>query len=315
VYRNKIKALASGKPFADPSPAEVGKSFPKVPNGDKVGASTPNVGKIYQDSWDSWGDATSQSQATQQSFSNVELQASMAQKDQFFAKKLAENSSRPEGVPPSQGGKYVGFGSGPIQPARGSQDDVLKDVSGALSKGFQSLSLAAAGVAKAVGQKTQQFASEFREGEAGDKISTSAHAMAVRSKEVSSKAWSNLQTFYRSTVSQVSDMSGFETRSKYEQLSYDDFGSYQSSDVQNNHESRVPSSGWGERSNPSRNDTGYHYAVGNANFQNMMGHSSSADNWAGWDVEEEDASTKLAGYSSTPQTAGVDVDEDDWGKW
>lgn len=315
MYRNKIKAIASGKPFADPSPAEVAKPVPKVSSRDKLGASATNAGKIYQDSWDSWGDAPSQSQSTQQGFSNVELQASMAQKDQFFAKKLAENSSRPEGVPPSQGGKYVGFGSGPIQPARGSQDDVLKDVSGALSKGFQSLSLVAAGVAKAVGQKTQQFASEFREGEAGEKISTSAHAMAMRSKEVSSKAWSNLQTFYRSTVSQVSDMSGFETRSKYEQLSYDDYGSYQTSDVQNNHEARVPSSGWGERSNPSRNDTGHHYARGNANSQRAMGHSTSADNWAGWDVEDEDPSAKLTGYGSAAQTAGADADEDDWGKW
>ncbi|KAI3687955.1 hypothetical protein L1987_81660 [Smallanthus sonchifolius] len=34
-------------------------------------------------------------------------------KEGVFAKKIAENESRPEGLPPSQGGKYVGFGSSP----------------------------------------------------------------------------------------------------------------------------------------------------------------------------------------------------------
>eukprot|EP00854_Cymbomonas_tetramitiformis_P010438 gene10438-12344_t len=35
---------------------------------------------------------------------------------EYIARKKAENSSKPEGVPPSQGGKYVGFGSSPAPP-------------------------------------------------------------------------------------------------------------------------------------------------------------------------------------------------------
>ena len=34
-----------------------------------------------------------------------------AQRDDFFARKQAENSHRPSNLPPSQGGKYAGFGS------------------------------------------------------------------------------------------------------------------------------------------------------------------------------------------------------------
>lgn len=34
--------------------------------------------------------------------------------DAFFARKGGENASRPEGLPPSQGGKYAGFGSTPV---------------------------------------------------------------------------------------------------------------------------------------------------------------------------------------------------------
>ena len=38
---------------------------------------------------------------------NATLQA----RDQFLSNKMMENSSRPDNLPPSQGGKYVGFGN------------------------------------------------------------------------------------------------------------------------------------------------------------------------------------------------------------
>ena len=49
------------------------------------------------------------------SSSSVTAPASTARKAQneaFFARKGAENAQRPDDLPPSQGGKYVGFGSG-----------------------------------------------------------------------------------------------------------------------------------------------------------------------------------------------------------
>lgn len=57
--------------------------------------------------------------------------ASAATKDSFFARKQQENAGRPEGLPPNQGGKYVGFGSGgskpPPRPAASNKvlDDTL----------------------------------------------------------------------------------------------------------------------------------------------------------------------------------------------
>ncbi len=55
-----------------------------------------------------------------------------------------ENATRPEGLPPNQGGKYVGFGSAPAPPPaagggrRGNAAGAggLDDVSHVLSKGF-----------------------------------------------------------------------------------------------------------------------------------------------------------------------------------
>ncbi|CAH8392046.1 unnamed protein product [Eruca vesicaria subsp. sativa] len=53
-----------------------------------------------------------------------------SQLESFFARRMAENESKPEGCPPSQGGKYVGFGSS-SGPARMSnqQDDVFSVMS------------------------------------------------------------------------------------------------------------------------------------------------------------------------------------------
>ena len=62
-----------------------------------------------------------------------------------------ENAGKPEGLPPSQGGKYVGFGSGGAAPSAGVRRGNaagaagLDDVSQALSKGFmQACSVAGA---------------------------------------------------------------------------------------------------------------------------------------------------------------------------
>jgi ADP-ribosylation factor GTPase-activating protein 1 len=59
------------------------------------------------------------------------LEASAANKEGFFAKKMAENESKPEGLPPSQGGKYVGFGSSPAPSQRSNnpQNDYFSVVS------------------------------------------------------------------------------------------------------------------------------------------------------------------------------------------
>lgn len=73
-----------------------------------------------------------------------------AQNEDFFARKGNENATRPEGLAPSQGGKYGGFGSDPVAALSTSRDgggrsaggalpgvdDFQSDPVAALSKGF-----------------------------------------------------------------------------------------------------------------------------------------------------------------------------------
>ena len=60
--------------------------------------------------------------------------------DQYFARLGADNASRPDDVPPSQGGKYAGFGSTPAPAAQNHAaptfDEVQKDPMAAITKGF-----------------------------------------------------------------------------------------------------------------------------------------------------------------------------------
>ncbi|PSK53175.1 hypothetical protein B9Z65_3375 [Elsinoe australis] len=65
-----------------------------------------------------------------------------AQNEAYFSRMGAENANRPEGVAPSQGGKYGGFGSSPMPDrsddpgAAPALDDFQKDPVGAITKGF-----------------------------------------------------------------------------------------------------------------------------------------------------------------------------------
>lgn len=68
-----------------------------------------------------------------------------AKNETYFAGKGQENASRPDDLPPSQGGKYQGFGSSPMPGQSDSSraptaDDFQKDPMAALTKGFGWLS-------------------------------------------------------------------------------------------------------------------------------------------------------------------------------
>lgn len=80
-----------------------------------------------------------------------------AQNEAYFARMGEANASRPDDLPPSQGGKFAGFGSAPLEPQRSSgggsipsADEFSKDPVGALTKGFGWLSAAVGKQAKVV---------------------------------------------------------------------------------------------------------------------------------------------------------------------
>lgn len=154
AYRDRIAALAEGKPWTDPPVVKEtpGSGAPAPARKPPVHTSGGGGG-----GWDDWDDdfrpdmrrnqsvgsfaaagaqsgrQPPRSKSTQDMYTRQQLEASAANKEDFFARRMAENESKPEGIPPSQGGKYVGFGSSPAPSANrnggAAQGDVLQVVS------------------------------------------------------------------------------------------------------------------------------------------------------------------------------------------
>lgn len=148
VYRDRIQALAEGKPWRDPP---VVKKKPPLDPGPR--------NNTVAGGWDSWDDdvrsgsevrrnqsvsdfrsggggggGPARSRSSQDIYTKGQLEASAANKESFFSRKMVENESRPEGLPPSQGGKYVGFGSSPNPVAPAPRNDSQGDVISAVSQ-------------------------------------------------------------------------------------------------------------------------------------------------------------------------------------
>ncbi|KAG6412020.1 hypothetical protein SASPL_124678 [Salvia splendens] len=218
VYRDRIQALAEGKPWCDPPIVKEsldsnrnGRSSSKPP----LSGGNGN-GNSGWDNWDSFddggnsnnirrnntvgdfrsggsgGSTPSRSKSSENMYSRAELEASAANKGDFFARKISENQSRPEGLPPSQGGKYVGFGSTPSPaPVRnnGSDGDVLSVV----SQGFGMLSMVAASAAQSaanvVQAGTKEISSKVRDGGYDHKVNETVNVVTAKTSEIGQKTW------------------------------------------------------------------------------------------------------------------------------
>jgi len=105
-----------------------------------------------------------------------------AQKEDFFGRKQSENAMRRADLPPSQGGKYAGFGSnnsnsGP--PARSfSTQDFVGDTMGGISSSISSLSLTAGSLGGRVAEVGWKFTSL-----AGQKVAEVSEGVTEKVKE------------------------------------------------------------------------------------------------------------------------------------
>ena len=180
LWRDKVKCESEGRPW-DPSKAKVSSSSSSMyrakenrsspallqghnepPKSSSLGGQTRNTSNnsytsnsyndissksSYNGGYNNSGGYNSHSGGYNNSEvytygGNTQLQA----RDQFLANKMQENQSRSEHLPPSQGGKYVGFGSTPApQPQQSSNEymDTLSYWGSALATGATSLARAA----------------------------------------------------------------------------------------------------------------------------------------------------------------------------
>jgi ADP-ribosylation factor GTPase-activating protein 1 len=145
-------------------------------------------------------------------YSVEDYNRSAAGKGDFFKRQQATNASRPEGVRPSEGGKYVGFGSGAGGPAV-KKDDPMEDLFGTLGTGLSSITQQLSRVAvqtgraagETLGHAGRAVNSTLVEVQAGDLDQVQARAKDVAQKgvETGQKVWTGLKSMLRAGVSSL----------------------------------------------------------------------------------------------------------------
>jgi ADP-ribosylation factor GTPase-activating protein 1 len=147
LYRNKIQALSEGRSWNPPILVEESGNV-ALEGGEKA--------KMVCGSWDDWDEAHLQWQGTGRvqhhglnslitdschagppvshgagdDYSMSQLEVRTEGKNALFARRKMENESQSLSVPPSQGGKFVGFGSSSCLPPPATRQlggDVLRD--------------------------------------------------------------------------------------------------------------------------------------------------------------------------------------------
>ncbi|XP_053211864.1 ADP-ribosylation factor GTPase-activating protein 1-like isoform X2 [Panonychus citri] len=191
LYRDKIATEATGKSWSiETSQAKdyVSRAIPKYSAGSSSNSSS-NTTK--QSTWDEdeWASSSYQSYNPE----NVSRQ-----KEQFFAKKQQENASRPDDLPPSQGGKYSGFGYS-AQPTR-SQSDYGIDSWGFSITSLSSIASTATKVASKASENALKIGSI-----ASQKAAELAGTLNEKVVDVSKRGWTDLSTLFNNKASLYSD--------------------------------------------------------------------------------------------------------------
>ncbi|CAN6893593.1 unnamed protein product, partial [Brassica oleracea] len=116
--------------------------------------------------------APAKSKSSEDIYSRSQLEASAANKESFFSKRMAENKSKPEGLPPSQGGVIIRV-----------VVVVEIDVFSVMSEGFGRLSIVAASAANVVQTGTMEFTSKVKEGGLDHTVSETVNVVASKTTD------------------------------------------------------------------------------------------------------------------------------------
>ncbi|KAI9068513.1 ArfGap-domain-containing protein [Trametes sanguinea] len=177
-YREKLDAALAGRPWSPSAPPErVGSPNSLNPPGRP--SSAQGLRKSRASARSNTGRSLRSDSASPASFSNTNSPASTPNMSGSFDQKSANeayfaglgqaNATRPADLPPSQGGRYQGFGNTPTPPpgsqhpsfalssaAAPSLSEIQENPVAALSKGWSLLSAAVAGASRVVAENVIQ---------------------------------------------------------------------------------------------------------------------------------------------------------------
>lgn len=205
LYRDKINTLAQGQPWDEASATarvkgSSGFSGGSSGNGSANAASSHSRSGGSMGGYQNGGDSYYQDGGSYQQYQTPEFKA---QKEDFFCRKQEENASRPENLPPNQGGKYAGFGYSMDPPPRSQSHELFDSVQSSLASGWNVFSKVA-NVAKENALKYGSMASQkvvevsstvsdkVKEGTLLEGVGSQVSSLATKVTEVSRKGWGGI---------------------------------------------------------------------------------------------------------------------------
>ncbi|KAK7245256.1 hypothetical protein RIF29_40093 [Crotalaria pallida] len=326
VYRDKVQAIADGRPWRDPP---VVKENLRNGNGKPPLGASAGGGSGGGSGWDNWdnedgygsrnndirrnqstgnvrggfgggggggGGAPARSKSTHDIYTRSQLEASAANKESFFAQKMAENESRPDGVHPSQGGKYVGFGSSPNPAPRSNPQN---DYFSVVSQGFGKLSLvaqsAAQSAASVVQASTKEITAKVKDSGYDHKVNETVNVVTQKTSEIGQRTWGIMKGVMAMASQKVDEFTRDNPNMKsdnWQQNENDRNGFYQEYNQENK--------GWN-----SSTGGGQPSSIGPTNTY----HSNSSDDWGHKGSRKEEPAS---GSSPQPSNTYNSSSWDDW---
>lgn len=222
AFKEKVAAAAEGKPWTCPADIPMG-AVAAAPPARPAGGGAGGFGGGDDWGWDSPGSGGSAGSnkprgGNVSEYTAEDYNRSAAGKEEFFNRQRALNAAKPEGVRPSEGGKYVGFGSGAAPAPR--RDDPMEDLFGTLGSGLSSITQQLGRVAVqtgrvagetlgSAGRAAHQTLSDVQAGDM-DQVQARAANVAQKGVEIGQKTWSGLKSMLRAGVSQLETLTGEE---------------------------------------------------------------------------------------------------------
>lgn len=210
LYRDKIATEAEGRPWSiDTSSARNHKPFVASSSHLSTSASYPRMSS--EKSSNNYGYSAGYQDTPSLSSDYVKKE-----KENFFDRKQSENAMRPDHLPPSQGGRYAGFGN-TIETKK--EDDFFDNTFSSLSTGWSSFTAGAAKFATVASEKASKAAHAAKEktieisqtvnesvvkptkekvekGTLLNEVGESMSGFASKLSSVGAKGWGNFQSLW-----------------------------------------------------------------------------------------------------------------------
>lgn len=184
LYRDKIATLARGEPWSPSTSAA--KDFPPnvhAENRQEYSSGSPPHSSFYH------------SEAAN-SYQNGNSTSLKSQTESFFARKQTENASRPDNIPPNQGGKYGGFGYQMDPPPRSTSQELFDTAVSSLASGWSIFSSSASKIASKATEnaiKIGELASQkVRDGTLLEDVGAQVNSLAAKVGDLGRRGWGDI---------------------------------------------------------------------------------------------------------------------------